>query len=361
MRVDANTFKTLYSICKNDSKFLITEEFISETRYPAIYQAICFFKNAPFFHLNHSERLMTAGFQGKEHYTVITCFRWNYKKLKLFLFTKLNEVQKETLGIPVQLMLPYNTDKIGTLKGNICFPKTMNILPDFEKEVSQVSDGKLNKTSALLYGLPGNGKTSYVKYLATKYSLPIMIFTLNPEWNNHDLLLLFSQIPNKCIVLLEDFDNYFNKRKSLFEDKVKFTYDIILNGLDGVFNSYQNVVFMMTVNDIEKVDDALKNRPSRFKYTKLFANPDLETRRELIQDWAERTENLNLDQIFRLSEYKNQGNSFVDAMNRLEKKVSIEEIAYFNWKDRIDSGLEGNSEDDWFDAEEMLKGYADDV
>jgi len=111
-----------------------------------------------------------------------------------------------------------------------------------------------------------------------------MIFTLNPDWTNHDLLLLFAQIPKKCIVLFEDFDNYFDGRKCILgggENKqIKFTFDIILNGLDGVYNTYENVVFIMTVNDISKVDDALKNRPSRFKFTREFNNPDIEIRKK---------------------------------------------------------------------------------
>lgn len=307
MRIDSNTYKTLYEFSANEKKILIYEEFVSENRHPVAFVAFCFFKNAPWFYIDHSERLMQAGFNEKDYVTILKCFRWNYKKLKSFLKLKLKEMQLCTLGIPVELMLPYGTDKIGSLKEKFSEPVLDDELwKDIDVEVNEVSQDIRKKTSALLYGEPGNGKSFFVKYLATKYKLPIMIFTLNPDWNNHDILLIFSQIPKRCIVLFEDFDNYFDNRKCIVggdNKSIKFTFDIILNGLDGAYSTYENVVFIMTVNDIDKVDIALKNRPSRFKFVKYFTNPSIETRKKLLpKDLAEKCDGYNLDQIFKLKE-----------------------------------------------------------
>lgn len=306
-RIDANTFKNLYSVIKDENKIILSEEIVPDTRYPINYSAFCFIENSPWFYISHSERLMQAGWHGKDHVTILICFRWKYNKLRHYL--KNNIIQTKKSGTPVQLLMPDFVDKIGSLKE--IFPEPVideSLWRDFENEVKEVVENKRKKTSALLYGLPGNGKTSLIKYISTKYNLPINIFTLNPDWSNHELLLLFSQIPKKCIVLLEDFDNYFDGRKCIFGGngdllKVKFTFDVILNGLDGVYNTYDRVIFIMTVNDIEKVDPALKNRPSRFKFVKHFDNPSEKIRRKLLsEDLVKQTEGLNLDQIFRLKE-----------------------------------------------------------
>lgn len=306
-RVDSNTYKTIYDLCNNEKKVMIYEEFVSENRHPVAYVAFCFFKDSPWFFIDHSERLMQAGFNEKDHITVLTCFRWRHNALKAFLRNKLREMQLCTLGVPVQLMLPYGIDKIGSLKETFDEPVfERELWEDFEREVSEVAQGKRKKTSALLYGPPGNGKSFFIKYLATKYRIPVMIFTLNPDWTNHDLLLIFAQIPKNSIVLFEDFDNYFDKRICIIGNdnkSIKFTFDIILNGLDGAYTTHEGVVFIMTVNDINKVDEALKNRPSRFKFVKHFDNPSLSVRMKFLPEKiAEESEGQSLDQVLKTKE-----------------------------------------------------------
>ena len=363
VRVDSNTFKTLYDFSKNINKFIINEEFTSENRHPILFYALIFPKNLPFFYVSHTERLMQAGWHSKDYVSIITCLRWDYKKLKQFLNVGLRDISFKTHGVPVQILLPYGIDKIGSLKD--IFPEPLmdkSLWEDLDQEVGEMVSGNRPKTGALLYGLPGNGKTSLVKYLATKYKLPIMIFTLNPEWSNHDILLMFSNIPNKCIVLMEDFDNYFNKRDCILGNSeknfVKFSFDVILNGLDGVYNSYQQVAFIMTVNDIEKVDEALKNRPSRFKFSKNIGNPDLTIRNRLLSsEWAEITDGLNLDQICRLSEYQKQGCNFASAMQKLDKNVKeqhVSRVAEIIYKKRLKNNMTGTAEQDWNQAVAMI-------
>jgi len=362
VRVDSNTYKMIYDYFLNESKFIVTEEFTTKVRHPIQYTIISMSKKAPWFYLSHNERLMQAGWQSKDFVTVITCMRWNYNTLRHFLNVTLKEIALATNGVPVQILLPYHADKIGALKNQAPEPIVDSFLwKDIDEEVSQVVAGKRQKTGALLYGPPGNGKTSLVKYLCTKYRLPIMIFTLDPQWNNHDLLLVFSNIPPNCIVLMEDFDNYFKGRECLFggseKNMVRFTYDVILNGLDGVFNSYEGVIFIMTVNNIDHVDAALKDRPSRFKYTKNFGNPSLEVRRKLLNgDWADKSEGLNLDQIFRLQEYQRDGHSFVESMRRLEQELTplIEQKAKSIYEKRLSLGIDGTANEDWVNAEKEL-------
>lgn len=319
MRVDSNTYKTLYDLCKDDRKIMIYEEYVSENRHPVAYVAFCFFKGAPWFYINHSERLMQAGWNEKDHVTVVTCMRWDHRRLKDFLGVKLKEMQLCTVGVPVQLMLPYGIDKIGALKKEY-EPPMMNksLWADIEEELREVSEGIRNGTGAILHGPPGNGKSFFVKYLATKYKMPMMIFTLNPDWTNHDLLLIFAQIPKRCIVVMEDFDNYFDKRECILgtdNKSIKFTFDIILNGLDGSYTTYEQVAFFMTVNDIDKVDDALRNRPSRFRFVREFANPSREiAARMLPEENASDLDGMNLDQIFMRLEVK-KGKAHGSATN----------------------------------------------
>ena len=322
-RIDNNTFRILYDVSKEKRLFLLQEEFFTESRHPVIYKAICLFDDIPWFYISHSERLLQAGFQGKDLITTIICARWNYKKVKTFLHKNLNQLQVSLFGLPVRIATPWQTDKIGSLRNCNKPVHPENVWKDFYDDVGKVLDFG-GKTGAILHGEPGNGKTLFVKFLAIKYNLPITIITFVPEFTNIDIMYMFSQIPSNCIVLLEDFDNYFDKRKCIIgegnnggNNMIKFTFDVILNCLDGIYNSYDKVVFIMTVNDLEKVDEALKNRPSRFKFVKLFPNPDYETRYQIIEEWADQTSDLNLDQIWRLKEFRDLGFTLEQSKQKL--------------------------------------------
>lgn len=364
VRIDSNTYKTLYDYFRDSSKFIVNEEFTSDIRHPIAFHALIIHKILPTFYISHGERLMQAGWHGKDFVSMITCLRWQYPVLRKFLSTGLKEASFKTHGVPVQLILPYGVDRIGSLNIKMSKPVLdLHVWEELDKEVEELANGSRMKTGALLYGLPGNGKTSLVKYLSTKYRLPIMIFTLNPEWSNHDLLLMFSNIPKRCIVLMEDFDNYFNKRDCIIgsseKSPVKFTFDVILNGLDGVYNSYEQVVFIMTANDIEKIDDALKDRPSRFKFVRHIKNPNETIRRQLLpSEWVDCTDGLNLDQIFRLKEYCDAGYNFESAMKKMDKKfdyVQISKVAQQIYLERIKNNLDGDANADWQQAVQLIK------
>src|SRR5687768_5621562 len=78
VRIDINTFRTIYDLLKSRRKFVLEEELFTESRHPMLFKAICFFSDAPLFYINHSERLLQAGFQGKDFVTHIMCLRWQY-------------------------------------------------------------------------------------------------------------------------------------------------------------------------------------------------------------------------------------------------------------------------------------------
>ena len=124
----------------------------------------------------------------------------------------------------------------------------------------------LYKTGILLFGLPGTGKSSFVKALATKYGRSIInINTANLK--NIDLTALSQSIvvdeSREYIVLFEDIDTLFLNRK---DKKLTRGENSVINKLLQFLDSNTsptNVIFVATTNHIERLDDALL-REGRF-------------------------------------------------------------------------------------------------
>jgi hypothetical protein len=139
---------------------------------------------------------------------------------------------------------------------------------------------------------------------------------------------------------------------------IKFTFDAVLNGLDGIYNTYKQNIFIMTVNDIDKVDYAIKHRPSRFKFLKKIDNPNLTIRKRLLPElWAYATEGMNLDQVFVMKKFYEAGLSLFDSIDKTVPKIDdgkIKTLAQERYEERIKLGIVGTADDDWAYAQRKL-------
>jgi hypothetical protein len=299
-RLEDSAAKNLIDKIKreNPPNWLLSIEYTTPPRYPSIWDGFVLLNGIPTY-FSRTERMLNAGWKSSDTTSTLTFLRWQRSSVDKMLVQE--GVALST--VLVSALSPSGSDRLGEIQlgdpGELFLNK--GSYEDIENDVRRTIDGKLAKTSALLYGPPGNGKSRFVKYLAKKYSLPIFIVYFRDDFSNHDISIMFSNIPKRCIVLFEDFDSLFDKRQCIMTNEhIKFTFDSILNGLDGVHNDYKETVFIMTVNDISKVDDSLKNRPSRFKFVKEFSHPSADVRMRILKDpqLVAKTEGYSLDKVF---------------------------------------------------------------
>lgn len=120
------------------------------------------------------------------------------------------------------------------------------------------------RTGFCFYGPPGTGKTSLVKAIASHFSLDIYVLDLNSQ-NDTNIRTLFTKLPHKCVVLIEDIDTIDAMKSRLNKNHEKqpenLTLGGLLNAIDGIVESYGRVL-IMTTNHIENLDPALI-RPGR--------------------------------------------------------------------------------------------------
>lgn len=107
----------------------------------------------------------------------------------------------------------------------------------------------------LLAGPAGTGKTSCVKALATRFDFDIYLLSLPEISTDTDLGALFTNVPPRSILLLEDIDG--GKAAISREDESgRVSTTGLLNALDGVATPHGLIVFM-TTNYPERLDPAL--------------------------------------------------------------------------------------------------------
>eukprot|EP00357_Protocruzia_adherens_P019985 CAMPEP_0115024918 /NCGR_PEP_ID=MMETSP0216-20121206/33614_1 /TAXON_ID=223996 /ORGANISM="Protocruzia adherens, Strain Boccale" /LENGTH=204 /DNA_ID=CAMNT_0002399249 /DNA_START=442 /DNA_END=1052 /DNA_ORIENTATION=+ len=138
-----------------------------------------------------------------------------------------------------------------------------DLLPELVRDVEEFLDrsdwynncGVPYRRGYLLYGPPGNGKTSFVQVLAAKVGLKICLLNLSGQ--NIDDAKLNARLrdtPANSIILIEDVDAIFVDRESVKrEDRLTVSFSGLLNALDGVASQEGRIVFL-TTNHIEKLD-----------------------------------------------------------------------------------------------------------
>jgi chaperone BCS1 len=134
----------------------------------------------------------------------------------------------------------------------------------------------------LLHGPPGNGKTSVVKALAGDLGMSIYLLMLSdPDMNDNRINELLAKVPDRSILLLEDIDCAFIKRKRASGKEGGLTFSGLLNALDGVA-SPEGRIIVMTTNHMERLDPALI-RPGRADVKLYFGNATADQARRLFE------------------------------------------------------------------------------
>ena len=162
--------------------------------------------------------------------------------------------KKEELGVPISNKpfdnLAYSSDVL-----------------DFAEEVKRWKESKQWfqdkglpwRLGVLLAGVPGTGKTSFVRAIGQSLDLPIHCYDLT-TMDNQELTKHWenSLSESPCIVLFEDIDRVFDKDKSIktAQDKAPLTLDCLLNCISGV-QPADGILVVVTANDVTKLDPAL--------------------------------------------------------------------------------------------------------
>lgn len=170
-----------------------------------------------------------------------------------------------------------NTDELFSLPFKECDAILNDIKTFWSRKESYQKYNFLHKRGILLYGAPGNGKSSIINLLINdiiQNRNGVVINIKNEDqvrWYS-DFITDFRKIePERpIIVILEDLDSIVSESSRAVSQ--------VLNLLDGV-KQIENIVYLATTNYPEKLEERVKNRPSRFDRRYELSLPDQEVRR----------------------------------------------------------------------------------
>ena len=162
--------------------------------------------------------------------------------------------------------------------GELTLPKKIYGGTGLEERILKSFNSSNKSVGVLLEGLKGSGKTLFSKVLAKKSGLPIII--VDEEYPVQRAVEFFAKIKQPICLLFDELE--------------KNTYfwrtDKLLKLLDGVQPGPKKLT-IMTCNNIDNLDDNLKDRCSRIRYYIHYDGLSLSSIQEIVNDVIENESN----------------------------------------------------------------------
>jgi len=168
------------------------------------------------------------------------------------------------------------------------------IIEDLEDFMNNENDylifGHPYKRNYLFYGPPGNGKTSFINAIASKYNFKIYMLSFSNSMTDEVFKKLVSCIPKNGLLVMEDID-------ALFDEKKPLSMSTVLNIMDGIARK-NRIICLMTTNNYEKLTEVFK-RPGRIDLTVEFNKADEECFKQMAEFMCQyhKKENVGIGEV----------------------------------------------------------------
>ena len=206
---------------------------------------------------------------------------------------------------PSELTVTFRKDPQIDEQKIVLDPKTAPVIERnvvrFHKSREQLrSLGLPLQRGVLLYGPPGTGKTYTCQYLYHRLKPITMIVVAGKGLTEVKSICNFARTMQPSIVILEDVDLIFASREiNLYSTGL----GEMMDELDG-FQKDDAVMFVLTTNAIERLEEAIKDRPGRIAQCVFFGPPTQELREKYLTRFLDRydTSQLAIPRVARIAD-----------------------------------------------------------
>jgi ATPase family protein associated with various cellular activities (AAA) len=165
--------------------------------------------------------------------------------------------------------------------------KTLNLLERnvtrFVEQRDQLRQMQMGiKKGLLFYGSPGTGKTHTIYYLASQLKGHTTLLITAEQVALLEEYMQLARFLQPAIVVIEDVDLIARSRTSMRHPCEESLLNRLLNEMDGLREDAM-VLFILTTNRPDQLEEALTSRPGRIDQAIEFPLPDEDGRRKLIQ------------------------------------------------------------------------------
>lgn len=176
---------------------------------------------------------------------------------------------------------PQVTEKEIVIEPGVQAVLRRNVFEFFEHRDALHALGLSRKRALLFYGPPGTGKTHTCRHIHTKLVGISSILVTGDSLPFLQDICKFARQVHPCLVFVEDVDLVFAQREM---NPHGCALGDLMDELDG-FGSDAEVIFILTTNAIERVEDAIKDRPGRINQCLYFGLPNAELRRRYLAQY----------------------------------------------------------------------------
>lgn len=145
--------------------------------------------------------------------------------------------------------------------------------------------GMAAKKGLLFYGPPGTGKTHTIRYLASQLPDHTTFLITAEQMGLLEQYFQLARYLQPAVIAIEDVDLIARSREQMRGACEESLLNHLLNEMDGLREDAA-ILFLLTTNHPEQLEEALASRPGRIDQAIEFPLPDDEGRRRLVRLYA---------------------------------------------------------------------------
>ncbi|QDT38992.1 AAA family ATPase [Stratiformator vulcanicus] len=249
-----------------------------------------------------------------------TCYRG-----KIISLESKDSYTGEAVGIRVHRLRPTEREDV-ILPERTLRQLDRNIVEFVQSRSALREAGFSGKKGVLFHGPPGTGKTHTIHYLATHLPRHTTLIISAEQVGLLSDYMTLARMLSPSLVVIEEADLIARDRDQSGHAFQEVLLNKLLNEMDGL-TAEAEIVFVLTTNRPEVLEDALKSRPGRIDQAIEFPKPDADCRRRLVRLYSGR---LNIsDEVIDCAVTRTEGvtASFIKELMRRACQVRIKRSA----------------------------------